>query len=429
VNIGDGGTITNLFGWREYSQDARTDLDATPQDVLHFDFDTEQNQISNELRFNGRFADIIDLTAGIFYFSQEINYAEGRDLFGFAGPGAVEQDGGGVQDQETFGIFAAVDVDVTDRFTFNAGVRYSDESKNIRLATILGSNAGCSIIAGTCAFDFEGTFSTNNFSPKVGIGYEFSDNVRSYAHWARAFRAGGFNLRNTAPISPGIDPSFEDERVDSFEFGIKSEPFSRGRLNFAGFYNRLDNLQRDITLADPVTGSFIQLIDNAADATIWGFEIDGQIEILPGVLLEGALGYVDNNYRNVTFDLSGDGVIDAADEELQLPRLANFTANAGIIVEQEVSFGTITGRASYSHRDQAFGTDNNTVVLPGSDRIDASLSLALPGDNVRFTLYGKNLTNEVTLGGIAPLPPAVGGSLATLKKGRVFGIEIGFKSF
>jgi len=429
------GTLTNIFGWREYSQSARTDLDSTPLNLLHFDFATEQNQISNELRFNGQFGDIIDLTAGLYYFSQEITYAENRDLLGQltpTGDALVQQTGGGVLDQETIGIFASLDINVTDRFTINAGLRYSDETKDANLASILGANAGCNVIAGTCPFDITDSFSTSNFSPKLGVKYEVSDSARIYAHWARAFRAGGFNLRNTSTDIVNNGPQFDDERIDSFEFGVKSEPFDRGRVNFAAFYNRLDNLQRDVLLLDGA--NFVQIIRNATDATIWGFEIDGQVEVAPGVLIEAALGYVDNNYRNVTFDLTGDGVIDGADEDLQLPRLSNFTSNVSLIVEQEIGFGTLTGRASYSHRDRAAGVDNNLLSLPSNDRIDASLSLALPGDQVRLTLYGKNLTNEVSLGGIAPLPGLAGpvplaGTLATLKKGRVFGIEIGFSSF
>jgi len=140
LEIGDGGTLTNVFGWREYSQSARTDLDSTPLDALHFDFATDQNQISNELRFNGRFGGIVDLTAGIYYFSQEITYAENRDLVGFTGNG-FSLTGGGVIDQETFGIFGSVDVDVTDRLTITAGIRYSDEQKDARLASISAANA------------------------------------------------------------------------------------------------------------------------------------------------------------------------------------------------------------------------------------------------------------------------------------------------
>jgi iron complex outermembrane recepter protein len=438
VNIGDGGSIVNVFGWREYEQTARSDIDGTPLSLFHGDFATKQNQISNELRFNGRFGDMVDLTTGIYYFSQKLVYTEGRDLLGALTPTgvpALTQHGGGIVDQETFGVFAAVDIDLTDSFSINAGIRYADETKDAQLASLVNNvNTPCNVIAGTCAFDFVDIFQTSNWSPKIGIGYEFSPDARMYAHWARAYRAGGFNLRNTAADKVNFGPGpFQDEQIDSFELGFKSEPMPRSRLNFAVFYNQMESLQREILLTDPIAG-IVQVIRNTADATIWGVEIDGQIEILPGLLLEGSLGYVDGDYKNVVFDLNGDGVIDTDDASLQIPRLANWTGNIGLIAEQEMDFGTLTGRVAYSHRDGAALTDNNLGFLNPSDRIDASVSFALMDGDMTFTLYGKNLTNDVQHGGDTLLPDILGpvplgGTLAPLSRGRTFGIELRLNSF
>ena len=430
VAFGDG-TVTNIFGWRDYSQTARVDIDATPVALLHAGAESRQNQISNELRYFGRFGDIIDLTAGLYYFSQEISYYEGRDILG----GALTQDGGGVQDQETFGVFAQFDFDLTDKLSLNAGVRYSDETKNVKIASLSRNvNSPCNFIQGTCPIDFNSDFSTSNWSPKIGLGYEISDNARAYAHWARAYRAGGYNFRNTSVDTVNFGPGpFQDERIDSFEVGVKSEPMSRSRLNFSIFYNQLSDMQREINLADPVAG-IVQVIRNTADATIWGVELDGQAEIMPGVLLEGSIGYVDGDYRNVTFDLNGDGVLNSADADLDIPRLANLSANAGIIIEQETEIGLFTARASYSHRDRAAYTDNNLGFLNAADIVDASLSLGLLDGDMIFTIFGRNLTNDVQFGADSQLPNMLGpvplgGTSATLSKGRTFGIELKFKKF
>ena len=151
-------------------------------------------------------------------------------------------------------------------------------------------------------------------------------------------------------------------------------------------------------------------------------------------MLEGSLGYVDGDYKNVVFDLNGDGVIDTDDASLQIPRLANWTGNIGLIAEQEMDFGTLTGRVAYSHRDGAALTDNNLGFLNPSDRIDASVSFALMDGDMTFTLYGKNLTNDVQHGGDTLLPDILGpvplgGTLAPLSRGRTFGIELRLNSF
>lgn len=438
VNIGDGGAITNIFGWREYGQTARSDIDGTFASLFHANIETKQDQISNELRFNGRFGGAVELTTGLYYFSQKLEYAEQRDLLGAltpTGAPALRQNGGGVVDQTTLGAFAQVDVDVTDRLSVNAGIRYSDESKDAKIASLVRNvNRPCNVVANTCQFDFIDSFKTSNWSPKIGLGYEFNDDARLYAHWARAYRAGGFNLRNTAIDTVNFGPGpFQDERIDSFELGIKSEPVARSKLNFAVFYNKLKDLQREINLADPVAG-IVQVIKNTADATIWGFEIDGQAQILPGILLEGSLGYVNGQYKNVVFDLNGDGAINAADATLKIPRLAPWTGNIGLVAEQNTDLGRITGRVAYSHRDRAAFTDNNLGFLNPADRIDASLSLAILNGDLVFTLFGKNLTNDVQHGGDTQLPARLGplplgGTLSPLSRGRTFGIEMKVSSF
>jgi len=436
VDFGDGGTITNIFGWREYTQTALTDIDATPVAFFDANFGTDQQQISNELRYNGRFFGRADVTAGVYYFTQDLTYLENRDLLGFLTPDGspfLTQNGGGVQDSDTLGIFAAIDYELTDRWSVNAGIRFSDESKDVQLASLVANvNAPCSTFEGTCPFDITDSFNSSNFSPKVGVAYEHSDNLRGYAHWSRAFRAGGFNLRNTSSDLVNNGPQFDDERVDSFEIGLKSEPTPNSTLNFAAFFNVADNLQRDVTQADGTSG-FVQTVQNAADAIIYGVELDGYLEVLPGVVLEGAIGFVDNDFRNILFDLNNDGVIDGIDGSLQLPRLANFSGSFSIFAERETDFGRISGRLGYSHRDRAFGSDDNVGILPSQDRIDANFAITLPGDKLTLSLYGKNLTNEVTLGGVAALPPVLGaplgGSLSTLKRGRIFGLELRFNAF
>ena len=433
VPFGDG-TITNIFGYRQFEQTARSDIDATPSFVFHANIGVDQDQISNEIRYNGRFFDDrLDFTTGFFYFQQDLLYAEQRDLVF----GALTQDGGGIQDHETIGVFAQGQFDITDRLSFNAGIRYTDETKDVQIASLVfNTNSPCIVIEGDprsdrlCAFDFVDTFETSNWSPKVGLGYEARDNLRFYGHWARAFRAGGFNFRNTAVDTVNFGPGpFEDERIDSFEIGFKSEPIAGARVNGAVFFNLLDGLQREINLADPVAG-VVQVIRNTADAEIWGFEIDAVVPVTDSLVLNGAIGYVDGDYTEVIFDLNSDGVIDDADLLLDIPRLSPLTANAGFTYVQDLAgYGTATVNFNYAHRDQAAYTDDNLGFLNAQDRIDASIAYALGDSGATLTLYGKNLTNEVQHGNDTQLPPVLGpvplgGTFSPLVRGRQVGVEL-----
>jgi len=439
VSFGNG-TITNIFGYRDFSQVASSDIDASILQIFDILVGVEQDQISNELRYNGRFFDDrLDFTTGFFYFNQDLAYSEQRRVFGAQTP----FDGGGVQNTETFGLFAAGEYEITDRLSFNAGLRWSDETKeaNIALIQVLGG-ASCFVeetnISGDapCVLEEFPTFNTSNFSPKIGLGYEATENLRFYGHWARSFRAGGFNLRNTALPDPDTGAisdiqqpgPFEDEQIDSFEIGFKSEIAGGIRFNGAGFFNFIDNIQREINVAG---GSAVvqQVITNAGDVEVFGFEFDALWPVTDNFILNGSIGYVESNFTEVNINLlaansteidlpPADGVLD-----LRLPRLAPFTASVGFTYVQNIGYGDVVLNANYSHRDASFFTDNNFGVIPAQDRVDLSLSYDIPETGVNMTLYGKNLTNDVILGGDTQLS---NGTFSPLGKGRVLGIELSY---
>jgi len=111
VSFGNG-QITNIFGYREFENNVLSDLDSTFLSLFDAEVETEQEQISNELRFNGQFGKW-NVTTGLFYFQQELIYAETRflleDIFAGFGLPPIIIPGGGTQEQETFGLFSQVE--------------------------------------------------------------------------------------------------------------------------------------------------------------------------------------------------------------------------------------------------------------------------------------------------------------------------------
>ena len=56
--------------------------------------------------------------------------------------------------------------------------------------------------------------------------------------------------------------------------------------------------------------------------------------------------------------------------------------------------------------------------------VDAGLTYTPNEGNWKVSIFGKNLTDTVVLGGITGLPPSLGGGyFAPMKKGRRYGIE------
>lgn len=464
-NVGFGdGTITNIFGYRDFKSATDSDIDATSLFLFHSTTELDQDQISNELRYTGTFGKA-EVTTGLFYFDQSVGYTEVRDLPPLS---PLTFYGGGSQDHSVLGIFGAVDYSLTDQFILNAGIRYSEEDKDVAI-TYVRPRPACSVVGGTCPTTgtnpfiptenngFTDSDSWSNFSPRLGFQYFTEDsNKQFYGSWSRGYRSGGYNFRITAPAAfeaifpAGSSRAFDEEQVDSYELGIKIDSEDRRvQFNAAVFQTNVQDMQRELNLSDPTAG-VLQTIINTADATIQGLELNGRIRATENLLFSANIGLIDAEYDEVLFDISSDGVVDGADLALALPRVPELTFGAGMIHEASLGdLGGLTTRVDFQRRDEFAYTDNNYGWVQAADILDANLAWQTPMDGVTLSIYGRNLLDEVQVGGDTQIPfggavapavpgatnlstgvnrpfannPAVG-TFSPLKRGRVLGIEL-----
>ena len=432
VAFGDG-TITNIYGVREFQSKGRSDIDSQPVWMFHAPSWLDYRQVSNELRYNGLFADRYNVTTGVFYFDSEINYHERRELLGIATGGvrpAAQFDGGGNLLTETLAVFASVDIDLNEKMVLSLGGRYSQEDKETEIASLSQNiNSPCNIVTmGDCDFDFVDDDSWNSFNPKVGLTYALADDSFVYANYSQGTRSGGYNMRNTS-FNPADTPGpFDQETADSIELGYKSSFGGRGILNAAVFYNQIDDMQREINLPGPI--GTIQLVRNTAEATIMGLEVDATWGLTDNLVAIASVGVLDASYDKVLVDLNGDNVIDGADKDLDLPRAAELTYTVGLNHDLELgSWGYMGSRISYSYRDESAYTDNNLGFINDQHRIDAGVDFYSNDGHWVFSVYGRNMLDEVLHGNDTQLPNALsgvplGGTFAPLSKGRRIGLEV-----
>jgi iron complex outermembrane receptor protein len=464
VDFGEG-VVTALYGWRDSELFTYNDIDSQPRALFHSPSDLTAEQHSFELRYNGNF-DNANVTVGGYWFDNDIEYHERRELLELytatatggviSGEPFAMQDGGGLYGVQTRAIFANVDYALTKRLTLSAGARWSDEEKKANIATVslntnvldvagslasgvpvyvnsrTGTDTRCNVVrSGDCLLDFNDADSWTTLAPKLGLAYALSDEAQAYAHWSRGFRSGGYSLRNTSPTAaPG---PFDEEQVDSLEAGYKTQQ-RWGYLNAAVFYNTIEDMQRDINVPDPTTG-IVQITANTADATIRGLELDGALRVRDNFLLRGSLGVLDASYDSVRFDLNGDGVIDDADRNLDLPRAPELTYSVGMNYDFDLgTWATATIRLDYAYRDEVAYTDNNRGFILEQDILDAGLDIYSYSGRWVLSLYGRNLLDAVKHGGDSQLPARLslspeasfplGGTFAPLAKGGVYGAEL-----
>lgn len=451
-NVGFGnGTITNIFGWRDYQSDALSDIDASVSYLFHAPSQTEAEQFSNELRYTGTFNGNLTITAGIYYFTNDLSYQETRNLLGLALPAnpnatpptpakprgipALSFYGGGNYKVDTSAFFYTMDYDVSDDFTLIAGLRYTKEKKEADIASlILNANKPCNVLSGTCPIDFRDDDEWTNVSPKIGFTYQMSENLLTYAHWTRGFRSGGYNLRNTSakavrnPADFGPGP-FDEEQISSFEVGFKVDLGGRGRVTGAMFMNDIEDMQRELNSASEGAG-VVQIVRNTADADIFGVELDGVFALSDSLLLLASVGYLNAEYTDILSDLNGDDVINGADKNLALPRAADLTYSIGFSHSLEVDgWGYMTSRINFAYRDESAYTDNNLGYVSEQEILDAGIDFYSNDGHWVIGVYGKNLLDEVKHGGDTALPDVLGpvplgGTFSPLAKGGVYGVEV-----
>ncbi|KPF63937.1 TonB-dependent receptor [Porphyrobacter sp. AAP60] len=458
MDIGPG-TLTNVFGYRDYEAATRGDIDATPLFLFHSNTLTTQEQFSNELRY-AISTDRLDLTVGGFWFEQDLAYTENRELrrdlpVNLRPPAFF---GGGSQNHEVIGVFANAQYELVDNLSIIAGLRWNQETKDAGVTYIV-ARPECSVQAGTCptgTAPFNPATETNGFtdrvrfrnlSPKVGLQYEFA-NSQVYGHWSRGFRSGGYNFRitnipvfNRAFLATN-SLAFDEEKVDNYEIGGKFQTDDRSfTLNVAGYITKVDNMQREVNLADPGAG-VVQNILNTANATITGFEAEARMRVSDSLAFTANIGIIDAKYDDVLFDISGDGVINDTDLDLSLPRVPPITVGLGAIHELDLGNSSILTRINYQYRDEAAYTDDNLGWLNELSNLEANITWETPVEGLSLSLYGRNLLDQVQEGGDTQVPFAgpnstgvrrpfadnpTAGTFSPLMRGRNIGIEALFE--
>ncbi|MCC2603063.1 TonB-dependent receptor [Sphingopyxis yananensis] len=444
------GQLTSISAWRDYRLRTRNDIDSSPETIFHSDTGTQQDQWSQEIFYRHQ-ANGHDLLFGAYAFGQKQGYDEDRNLAGFGQP---KNYGGGRQQHQLYSLYSSADIPLSSNLTLNAGLRASYERKQAQI-TYVRARAACSAISATCPVDGERVDGENNgftdkrdwtsWSPKLGLSWRAAERTQIYANWQRGQRSGGYNLRITQPAAfeqiaaANGSPAFGTERVDNFEVGVKWRSDDRKfHVSGAIFWTEVGDMQREINMASSTSG-LAQSIYNTADARIRGAELEGEFSPSAALRLRANIGYIDADYKHIFYDISGDGVIDGADLALHLPRVPTWTWGGGAEWRHALGRNMLMVQSDFQHRTRYAYTDNNYGWVDAIDSWNASIALDLQQPAMRFSLYGRNLLDQVQFGGDTQLafaggpnsdgqdspfdPRPAAGTFSPMMKGRQIGLQ------
>jgi len=163
------------------------------------------------------------------------------------------------------------------------------------------------------------------------------------------------------------------------------------RTNVSAFYARYKDIQRTTSLVFDnliVTGNF-----NAAEATIYGAQIELLARPIEPLTIQASYGYLHTQYDSFQNALLGDVT---GNKFAQAPE---DTVNISATWRHPLPTGELVANVSYAYISEvAFSDDNLTTpgnIAPGYGLIDARIDWKnVGGSDVDLGVYVKNATDE-----------------------------------
>jgi iron complex outermembrane recepter protein len=391
--VGSRLSLLSTSAYREADSLLALDLDLSAVSYFTQVAGVDYEQVSQEVQLNGG-GDRYQYTAGVYYFREEVlGTAVTTTLAQFpATPfipavNALNSDVVAEPDNESIAAYGQADFELGERFAITAGVRYTEESKDISYLSRL-------FLTDTIAADFDQGQDFEEVTGLLSASYELSDRVFGYASASRGFKSGGFNGR-PLPGQGSLEP-FEPEFVDAYELGLKST-LAGGQLTLNGalYYNDYQDLQLTIFQTTPA-GGFASVVRNAGQATVQGAEVELRAFTGNGFQFFGHLGLIDAEYDEFFADLDGDGV-PSDNSDLDFKHTPPWEYGFGIQYARAIGDrNALTLQAEINGRDS---TPSVTANVPGTeiesyDLVNARVAYDFLGGKLQLAGWGRNLTDE-----------------------------------
>ncbi len=424
--LSDAWTFNSISAYRELDYGTELDLDGTPINSFGIIYFNEQEQLSQELQLAYQ-GERLSAVGGLFYYNEDGSTFDGAVTANFLAAVAGESE----FETESYAIFGQADYELNEKWTATFGFRYTEEEKSYQRmnetfdltllagimpdpvtsavtgyanpellspsASDLALGGGIGVVSGQVNPD-DADF--DNFSPKVGVKYQATDDTNYYATISTGFKSGGFNGRTAANQAEPYD----EETLISYEVGMKHQFWDdRARLNIAVFRNDYEDLQvssfEAVPPADPSDPpSLLPIFTNAGEARIQGAEVEFLLRATEELTVNFNVGYLDAEYKEFLAgaDPTTGQVLDIADQR-ELVNSPKWDTFLGLTYDASLGdMGILTVQGDVSYRSKTYLEVNNREVLAqgGYSLMNAAMIFSSESEAWQFILGIKNITDK-----------------------------------
>lgn len=260
-----------------------------------------------------------------------------------------------------------------------------------------------------------------DLSPRFVADYHLTDDAMIFFSYAKGYKAGGFN-------SVEVASRFDNEDVQNFEIGLKSDIGAKARLNISAFQYDYDGKQ-SIRLVVPAGSSVPQYLIETSDDTAWGVDMQLDWEPVEGLNLFANAQYIDATYnRKMTDD--GDLAGQPTGEPL-------WSASAGAAYRHDMgAAGSLDMQLIHAYRGE--GRCNTTSTGQGSclktpwfdpseaqNRTDVRLYWRNANARYQVGVYVNNLFDNQYVTGVNNITATtLGTPFVGLTEPRMWGVDL-----
>lgn len=403
-DFGSDTTLTSITAYETLENRSLGDIDGGnlggpgfipfPSDTQ--DGITDLDQITQEFRLASQATDSFFWQAGAFWFDSDFSI----QTFPFFVPPTTVR-----HENTSWAVFGHVSFDLTDRLTLTAGVRYTDDDKDMTVTDTPPFNPlPPDILAGAPV-----SVSDEQESWDLSLMFAVNEDFNLFARVASGFRAPTIQGRNIAFFDPNPFSTASSETILSSEIGFKSTVGDRLRFNGSVYYYTIDDQQ--LSAIGGNTNSNVLI--NADKGIGTGVDFDAEILFTDNLSMTLGMSWNDTEIDDSSLvtatcgsgqctvldplDVNGFAILDGN----PFPQAPEYMANIVLRYITPVDGGDLFFQTDWAFQGDAQFFLYESAEFHSGDIYEGGVRAGFTADDDRWeiSVFGRNVTDEENLKG------------------------------